>query len=149
MCKAKAIDPGNYALFTRIIDFSQKNEAMCEHTSLAVQRTVMSGISTLLGGNLLSEFISNAADISRTDLRISLQYKIAIAKALIEFKIGHVDDAFSIITAGGLQGRGVSIASCTEAFNFFKNAGDEGTVIANKWILSAREYFPLLKLEIC
>jgi len=149
LCKAKAIDPGNYALFTRIIDFSQKNEAMCEHTSLAVQRTVMSGISTLLGGNLLSEFISNAADISRTDLRISLQYKIAIAKALIEFKIGHVDDAFSIITAGGLQGRGVSIASCTEAFNFFKNAGDEGTVIANKWILSAREYFPLLKLEIC
>jgi hypothetical protein len=140
--KAKAIEPSNSQLFTRIVDFACK-ATLDEICPVAVKETVMSLTATLLGGKTVTEFVRESKEKALSDALCSLEMRIAIAKALVSTGAGALPEASSLIVDGGLDVRNVTATTCRETVRCLSEFGMEESKA--EWISLVKKRFPLMK----
>lgn len=142
MFKAKAIEPNNSQLFTRIVDFACKATPN-EICPAAVKETVMSLTATLLGGKTVTEFVRESKEKALSDALCSLDMRIAIAKALVSTGADELPEASSLLVDGGLDVRNATADTCRETVRCLSEFGMEESKA--EWISLVKKRFPLIK----
>ena len=148
--KARAIAPNNCDVFARIVDFCSRFEELKNGSDL-VREVFGCETPPLLNNVSLADFVRDAADKVKTGASREvdyLDYRCAVAKALVSTKSGKVEEASSLILSGGVKCRGVNIETCIKAVEVLKSFGDEGEAATDRWKKSVKEHFPrLLNLD--
>jgi hypothetical protein len=142
--KARALDPESGDLISRIVDFALKVDPSLKTDVAAVQHVVNNGISKLLDGKSVGDFVKAARDKVSNDPLTSLPTRVAVARALVSTNSSSVAEAASLIVNGGLQGRGVSVESCRAALMALRELGSEADGATAQWIADVKARFPLL-----
>jgi len=145
--KAKAIDPGNYQLFSRIVDFSFRILPKVTNESPA-GKVILSEAASLLRELSLREFLSEARANVQNNPLTDLPTRVAVAEALITANIEPVESASQLILDGGMNGRQVTIDSCRDTLTFFVKLGEDALPVKKLWLAQVKERFPLaIQLE--
>lgn len=139
--KAKSIDATNSELFSRIVDFAQR-QLPTEGGNDAVKEVLLSEKNTLLGGKPINDVVSDAASNAKADPLTCLTMRIEVAKALVSVKLGSVTDACLIIINGGMNCRGVTIENCKKAIKCLDQFGEAAAGSKSKWLSLVKEKFP-------
>lgn len=142
LSKARALQPNNSELFSRIVDFALKADTLGGDNA-AVREVIKETTSTILGGSTVAKFVSLAADRAKKDPLTHLSSRVAVAKALVLTKTASASEAASVIVDGGLFGRGVTVTTCVDALAALTDFGDEAGDARTKWISQLSEKFPL------
>ena len=144
MFKSRAIDAQSSGLFARIVDFVSKADGF-ETDQPAVHGVITDELPVLLNNLSVDEFVAMAAEKVKQDPLASLESRMDVAKVLVKTKSASVQDAASIIVEGGMNGKGVTVESCRDAFVVLKSFGDEALDAKEKWVAAVAERYPLLK----
>jgi hypothetical protein len=138
--KARAIDPNSSELFTRVIDFSGRLDDI-GHLPETVRRVIDEDAPKLLESKSVSDYAKKAAERIRSDVQVDLPFRSAVARALVETKVGSVSEAASLITEGGINARRVTAETCSDALQVLKSFGNDGTKAVEEWSAAVRSRF--------
>lgn len=142
--KARAIEPMNSELFTRIVEFAGMVDTFKDFPD-AVRIVLVDETPPLLNGKSVSAFLQDSLTGALADTTCPLPYRTAVAKSLVDKKIASVADAAKLITKTDLRAcRGVSADSCRNALTALKSFGNEAEGSTREWIASVKDRFPLL-----
>jgi len=141
--KARSISPHSSELLTRIVDFSSKLNEL-RNGSDVVSGVLEEEAAPLLNNQSVSDFVRGAMNQIKEGTTDSLDYRCAVAKALVGTKTGTVAEAVPLIVEGGLSCRNVKIDTCRQALDLLKSFGPEAADAAKQWIASVQARFPRL-----
>lgn len=142
--KARAIEPMNSELFTRLVEFAGMVDTFKDYPD-AVHVVLVDETPPLLNGKSVSAFLQDSLTAVLADTTCPLPYRTAVAKSLVDKKITSVADAANLITKTDLRAcRGVSVDSCRNALTALKSFGNEAEGSTREWIASVKDRFPLL-----
>lgn len=149
--KAKALDPNNPEVFSRIVDFSfrsleskKKCNGHCEEDSLSpvmpplVAQVVDLQTKNLLQHSCLNDFVQSYYEKTKEDG--TLNWRIAVGNALAILKS---PDPFLLLTSCNLdECRGVSIETCRQATELITRRSHDLSAL-KKWKEKTIQRFPL------
>jgi peptide alpha-N-acetyltransferase len=138
--KGLSIDNNSGEMFSRIVDFSLKLGDIND-VSDTVKRIVNEEAPKLLGGKNITDFVNAAADRIRLNNMTDLNYRSAVARAMVEAKVGPISEAALLITDGGIESRNVTLQSCKEALSVLKSFGAGGSSAVESWTNTVRQRF--------
>jgi len=141
--RAKAIDPDDHEVFSRIVDFALKNSNATSEDKSPSGEVISSETKVLLGGLSLNEFVSTTAIKMKNDTLLDLPMRIALTKALIATKAPFEFDPGTIIVEGGLSARKASIGNCREALMCLQDLGESAVELKEAWVAKVRAKYPL------
>lgn len=140
--KARSLDSGSGKLFSRIVDFAGKRSSFGDLPA-ATKQVLEEETSKLLGGKSLEEFIKTGAERIRSDGLVDLSYRTAVARASAETKVGSTSEAAALITAGGIDARGVTVETCKDAQDALASFGGDASKAVEEWKEAVRLRFPM------
>eukprot|EP00581_Thalassiosira_minuscula_P017759 CAMPEP_0183722740 /NCGR_PEP_ID=MMETSP0737-20130205/14604_1 /TAXON_ID=385413 /ORGANISM="Thalassiosira miniscula, Strain CCMP1093" /LENGTH=974 /DNA_ID=CAMNT_0025952969 /DNA_START=188 /DNA_END=3112 /DNA_ORIENTATION=+ len=141
--KMRSIDPNDDRLFSRIVDYSQKLSAGSQKGHAASEEVIASEFPTLLNNKSLTNYISSAAEKVKADALSSLPLRIAVARAMLETKVGSSGEAAALVLDSKLNVRCVTVETCREALQFMELTGDKHNKEQMKQLIDAK--FPFAK----
>lgn len=122
----KSIDSNHHALFSRIVEFSQRMTLRTSQGNASAEHVLLSEFPNLTNSDTLTGFVKMAVDTVKSDPLSSLPMRIAVARAVLCASLGSSADAASLILSSKLNVRGVTIESCREALAFMESLGTDG-----------------------
>jgi peptide alpha-N-acetyltransferase len=145
--RAKALEPNNPELFTRIVDLSKRKPSLPVSESSIVQSVIDSELSNLLENKSLSEFIANEAKRVKEDNTIGLGTRIAVSRALITCNAGSIADACSLIVDKGLDVPDTSLEKCKDAAAWLKEIGSDSKDAYQRWVTLAKSRYIFMDIQ--
>lgn len=144
--KARALAPDDSGLFARIVDFCVKLDEIRNGSDL-VRGVLATETPPLLNHSSVVDFVREAAKRVQSGTVPAadyLDYRCAVAKAIVSTQTGSVAEAASLITEGGIVGRGVTVETCQNAQRVLTSFGPEAEKQTQLWIQSVQQRFPRL-----
>jgi len=141
--KARSISPHSSELLTRIVDFSTKMDGLRNGSDLV--SGVLDTETPALRNNVpISDFVKTAMDQVKSGSTDYLDYRSAVAEALVSTKAGTASEAASLIVDGGISSKNVTVETCESALKVLKSLGPEVADSTKQWIKVVQERFPRL-----
>jgi len=149
--KAHAINPFDGELFSRLVDFLNRqpmlNSFDGEPTNDPVGEIVKKGVERLLGGKIVSfeEFIAAKVESIIATNCTPLSARLSISKSCYDSRIWNPIKACSFLLSTTVDGHGASVDILRNSVCFLQELGDEVRDNLEQWKSKIRERFPLSK----
>ena len=140
--KLRQLDSAHPEFFSRVVDFAVRIPEISDIPA-PVKVVMDEEFAVLLGGKSIADFVSEAADKVKQGGNASLPSRVAIAQGLVATNPSTAGAAASIIVTGGVDGLGVSVATCNAALNALKAFGPPAEASTKQWTATVKERFPL------
>lgn len=139
--KAKAIDPFNGGLFSRLVDFAGRKDKF-DVSSDIVKKVLSEDAPNVMDNHpTVADFINAGVNRINNDPLVDLPYRVAVAKALVDTKAKPIGEAAAFVLNGGLDCRQVSVDTCQDALDTLATL-EGGADVAQKWLAAVKERFP-------
>uniref|UniRef100_A0A7S3LAC1 Uncharacterized protein n=1 Tax=Amphora coffeiformis TaxID=265554 RepID=A0A7S3LAC1_9STRA len=140
--KARAIDPDNSALFTRIVDFEKKRRTFTGLSPI-VSKLLNDEAPSLVGNVSLQDFVESTVARVREIPTTDLLLRAEVAKAMVSCQVGGASEAADIITKDGLDCKNVSVEACQTALAALESLGEGASKATADWKTLVKQKYPL------